>query len=312
MGKMGRPFGSRSRGCLKREKKIIKLRRRGLSNTKIADLLKVPFSAVTYSIRVLTRGEKIEPRPSGGFQKNRQEREELIARMLRERATQQEMGKAMGDLTRQRVNQLVRGYNLSPPLPNSPYCTTPEAAKILHVGRHDIAKFCREGKLPFRRRGESSSYLIPRKDIEDVKNKIAAIRGFEKICSICGKTFIIQFPCSAKRKICSKQCFKERNRRQRAACFRSAPTVESLRGKPRILFEKLGSISCRTLPDNERWLTQAEASRETGITAAQLNWLRRRQILTTRPHPTKRWRNQPVALYAASELKIVRKVYGAV
>lgn len=311
---MGRPIGSRSQICLEREKQVIVFRGDGYSNRETAEGFNVSLAAVEYAVRILIKEGKIERRKPGMPQRNRPEREQLITDMTRERATLQEIGEAMGGLTKQRVSQLVSSYNLSIPLSDSRYCTTPEAAKILHVGQHDIAKFCQEGKLPFRRRGESSSYLIPRKDIEGAKGKIAMMRGREKTCVVCGRMFVIQTPTGAKRKKCySKQCLEKYEKKRREACFRSAPTVESLRGKPRMLFEKLGSISCRTLPDNERWLAQAEASRETGITASQLNWLRRRQILTARPHPTKRWRNQqPAALYAASELEIARKVYGAV
>ena len=68
-------------------------------------------------------------------------------------------------------------------------------------------------------------------------------------------------------------------------------------------------LQSHQIPENERRITITEASNLTGLSKMQLSWLRLRRVVSICSHPTLKWRGQPVATYAVSEMEITRQVY---
>lgn len=183
--------------------------------------------------------------------------------------------------------------------------TVQEAARESGLNASVVGSLCCSGEVPAKRRGDkaTSAYVI-----EEAGMKILRSYPQGKKCVVCGNMFTCGQRGQA-RLTCSESCRIEQNDERRKACRASDPTLDSLReGWHRNLWQEL---QVHLIPMNEEWLTCGEAAKRANLTRTQIIWVGLRRVITTRPHPSKRWRRKPVMTYAASEMDIVRRVYRA-
>lgn len=227
--------------------------------------------------------------------------------MVKRRASLTEIGDALG-VTRERARQLIvriteeHGDVIF--ASDETIWTPQEAADELGLNAQTVCRLCQSGEVPTKRRGvnDDGGYLIYEQGMRILRAHPLVTR--ERKCVICKQTFTYGNH-QGRQRICSDECKAQYYRQRRKAYGEQESTLKSLRGWRRDLWQKLQS---HHIPKNEEWLTISEAIRRTGLSKMQLVWLRLRKIVTIRPHPANKCRGQPVAAYAASEMKIARQV----
>ncbi|MDP2587813.1 MAG: helix-turn-helix domain-containing protein [bacterium] len=291
----------------KRAEQIVKLRQVGYSNEDIAEVLGLSVSYTYSVIRKLVSEGKLAP-PLGKEVKWRDlenESTQTIIKMVKHRSTLAEIGNRLG-LTKERVRQLIllirQAHGEEVFATDNPLWTSKEVADKLGVTAVRINQICDSGEVTCRRRGSDSGvWLIQESEIDKLEEH-HLITG-TRTCTICDKTFVYKAGLGS-RQVCSDKCLEEYHRQRRAAYADQQPSLDSLVGWRKDLWQRLQS---HRIPKNEEWLTITSAARRSGLSKMQLRWMRLRNIVTIRPHPVKTWRGQPVATYAASEMAIARQ-----
>lgn len=296
-----------------RKDHVAVLRQRGYTNRQIAAKLKLCESSVQSIACALFREQRIARRhdPFSTVKDLTRPRAQTILKMIKERATLKEIGHELGGLTRQRVYQLVskivhlHGREILKP--SEHLWTARDIAENLNLPYDKVTKLCRKGVIPYQQRGKGIYLIDSTKHLKALKQH-PLITG-KRTCKSCGKTYFYEHGSGeGSRSVCpSKKCLKEWRRYRRAAYAQQQPTLDSLRSWHRELWQKL---QCHRVPTNEEWMTITAAQKRTKLSSTQIDWLRHRNMVRTQPHPTKPWHdNQPVQLFAASEMEIVREVY---
>lgn len=295
-----------------REEQIIRLREEGHSNEAIAEALGLSISATMSWVCVLLAEGLIARRQGSGFQRDdatwrdvSSERVQIIIRLKKQRATLEEIGTVLG-VTRERARQLIKKiaaehgedvFNLDEPL-----WTIQEAAEELGVNAGVIISLCQQEEISYRRRSLSQ-------DSMEALKRHPRITG-ERICATCKKTFIHTPGQYGGHIVCSDKCLEELDRVRREECLAKEPTLDSLAGWRRELWQRL---QLHKPPKKEKWLTLSEACTATGLSKMQVGWIGLRRIVTIHRDPSRiaRKTGEPMALYAASEMEIARQVYAA-
>ncbi len=229
-----------------------------------------------------------------------------IIALKKKRATLQEIGDQLG-VTRQRAQQLVNEIidEQGEDVFNGrvKWWTVSEAATKLNAPPSVITELCVASKIECRRRSEKGTYLIGNPGMKQLRAHPRISK--RATCVVCHKSF--KRSTRGARTVCSKKCEQVRWEQHRQNYRSKPPTHDSLQGWHKILWEKLQSQVLSS--KKEKWLTLAEAKNKTGFTKEQLYWLRFRKIVTVHPDPVKKWRGQPVLLFAASQMEIAGEVF---
>ncbi len=112
------------------------------------------------------------------------------------------------------------------------------------------------------------------------------------------------------RRFCSRVCYRRGHylKRQSSGKFLNPGETNHRPGTFQELLVE--SLLEHQLPSDEEWISLSRAAKLTGLTPTKLIWLVRTKVLSSKKDPRKLWQNKrPVALYATSELRIVRSVY---
>jgi len=230
--------------------------------------------------------------------------------MVKTRATLQEMGDELG-CTREWVRQVIgwmrQGHGDQIFASEEAIWTPQEAASELEVSPNIVSVLCRSGEIPTRRRGvnEDGAYLIYEEGMRLLRVHLMVKK--KRVCVVCGHTFDAG---NIRMITCSEKCSKKRHYQQREKYTDQDPTIDSLRGWKKELWQRLQS---HQIPKNEKWLTLSGAVQLTGLSRMQLAWLRLRNIVTIHHDPGRiaTRTGKPMALYAASEMKIARQIFKA-
>lgn len=295
------------------EQCLIKLRQDGYATEEIAKLTGYSVKSIRYLAHQLILAGRTVPlrrgtKSSSGFWHNLEdERTQTITKMVQQRATNKEIGVAFGytrEWARLVINDMREEHGETIFVSDNSTWTPGEAADELEVASHIIIDLCRSGEIPATRRGESS-YLISEESMRLLRVHPRVIR--KEHCLICERMFTLDER-KHKRVVCSsKKCLAGYHRQRRAAFLARGITFASLKGWRREVWQKLQT---HHLPQKEQWLPFVAALQKSGLSQMQLSHLRECKIITTRPHPVKKARTgRPAALYAASEMKIIRKVF---
>lgn len=234
----------------------------------------------------------------------------IIIALVKQRATLEKIGKKIGRTTeraRQLIKQIVQQKGRKVFKTKNPLRTAREMAKKIGTTAKIINQICANGEVACKRRGDSikSIWLIRASEIKNLKAHPLIKR--QRICVICKKTFVYKYV-QENKQTCSQECSKEFSRQRRAAYADQEPTLESIEGWRKDLWQRLQS---HCIPKDEKWLKISEASKYTGLSEMQLKWLRHRNIVTIKYDPSRTWRGKPMTIYAASEMEIARKVFEA-
>lgn len=252
----------------------------------------------------IAEGKIKSRRPAAFWRALDDERTTTLIKMVKERATLQEMGIALG-CTRERVRQVVRlikeVYGESVFVSDERILTPQEAAGELGLEIQLVQSLCRKGDIPTRRRGVRG-YLIGEEGMCLLRVHPYVIG--KRTCVICGRQYVYEVGTGYT--VCSDECRAKGRGQRREAYAEQEPSSDSLGEWQRELWQRR---KCHRLPQDERWLPISEAAKRAGLTHTQLRWLQHRRLVTLRPDPLKKWRGQPVATYAASEMDIARQVY---
>ena len=249
-----------------------------------------------------------------------QERIKIILEMVKQRAPLQAIANAIGLTTREgakkaitRITKDHEGEVLEP----EQLWTIAEAAQELELRAEvtqelravhpvTIRRVCNHGEIPHHRFGTRGRYIIDRVGMEALRRRFLVRECVT--CVICSTEFLHEWD-EGSRQVCSANaCIKEHYRRSRANLKEKEPSLDSLRGWQKDLWERLQE---HTVPEDEEWVSVGEAAACSGLSKMQVYWLQVRRIVTSRRHPEKRWRGQPVTLYASSEIEIARQVFEA-
>lgn len=287
----------------KLDARIIELRNAGKTNAAIAAALGLAPTTVTAHVyRLITEGKLQRTKRAS----RNAARDAQIMDMVRNRATLQEIADALG-CTRENARQLIkrirRTYGSAALDPTDSRMTINEVAHMLNAPYATIYALCKSGAVQCKPTGRRR-YLISAEGM-------AALRQHPSIthvhtCPFCGREYT--FKSKKARRCKDPACRKAYHalRHKRYATQRAS--LETLRGWVRTFAERRAQ---HRNPDDERWVAWAAAKRHAGVTHIQLRWITLRKLITTRPHPTKRWKEKPVTLYAVSELELLREVCAA-
>lgn len=306
----GRPYLSNEEYA-RREEPIIKLREKKYSNQKIAERLGISYHKVTdRAHKLISRGlvKKRDPGSKATWKTLRSSRTRIIISMVKKRATLGEIAKKLGLTSRERARQLINKIKTKhgPDVfkSNRRLWTVTEAAEELKTKREVINKICDAGEVSCRRRNadDASVWLIDNAGMKALKKHPLITK--QEFCSVCGKSFK-KGEGEGGLLICSEKCRKYLNAERHQKYSTQEPTTDSLGGWVKELWQRLQFY---VIPDDEEWLTLTEVEQRSQLSVMQISWLRRRKIVTIRPHPTKMWRGQPVATYSASEMKIASEI----
>ncbi len=305
-----KPFSYEKRE--KCEEQIIKLRGEGFSNEDIAELLEMSKSTVSMWTHQLIEDGRTEHRwgKKGTCWDIKNWRVETIISMTKEKNTLQEIGNVL-KVTRERARQLIKiiitKHGKEVFGIDNPLLTTRKVADILGVLPEVIKRLCNSGEVVCRHRGVNNkgAYLINKAELE--KLKIHPAITHERLCEVCGEMFVYKYN-QGSRKACSDKCIKELGCRKLAAYADQEPTLDSLNGWHKDLWQKLQDY---LPPESEEYIGLKEAYRRTGLSIMQLVWLRHRNIVTSHPHPSKKWGGRPTMMYVVGEMEIARQVFEA-
>lgn len=241
------------------------------------------------------------------------ERTQRIIAMVKEGATLEEIGQALGSVTKQYIHELLaniqRAHGSEVFGIEAPLFNTSEVAQLLKAPQYLIIKLCKEKIIPsVHRATKRGKYLLNAQSIEVLR--VHPLVTGKKICRICGKLFVL--PKSQRhRTLCFRpKCKSVYYRQRRAILCKQVPTADSLFGWHSDLWQQLRH---RRFPQSEKWIGFHNACCQTGLSKMQLRWLRSRMgdIIATQPDPKRTRNGKPYLLYAASQMEIVRKVYAA-
>lgn len=299
-----------------REESIIRLRGEGLANKAIAEALELSLGVVTVTASKLIKAGRLDAKkrgPQPHSDEVNQKREEDIIRLKKQRATLEKIGNTLG-VTKQRAEQLIKKvvakYGEDVFSPDESLWTVSEAAKELSVERVVVFSLCQQEEIPCQRRGLSDrcGYMLSQEGMDALKRHLR-VTG-KRVCVACKKIFIRVPGKFGGRVVCSDKCLPERYRVRRKEYLAREPTLDSLNGWHRELWQLLQS---RQPQEEEQWLTLSEAKELTGLTKMQVIWLGLRRIVTIHRDPsriaTRTGKSQ--ALYATSEMEIARQAYVA-
>ncbi len=287
-----------------RDEQLIALRQQGFRNSEIIAKLGSPRKAITKRISRLIGQGRLERR-SGGQPAIPLDREsgrfKAIVALTREGAILDEIGEALGGLSRERARQLrnkiIKIHGPEVLRPPEKRWTTAEAAGDLNVLSKTFWGIASELKLG-RRQGRVR--IFTRQDLDQIRAHLESRR--RSICQVCGKEFFHDG--SHPRIVCNeKTCQKKR----RWLLSNTPVKPEELKGWRKELWDALREHVIRA---NERWLVRSEAARRAELSEMQFEYLRTKGFLTVRNHPTlvASRSGKPVRLYASSEIAIVRRL----
>lgn len=185
-----------------------------------------------------------------------------------------------------------------------------EAAEAVGIAVKIVRDICARGEITCARSNESrqlSSYRIDARGLRELRNHPRIKR--ERLCTICAKPFVFK-PSQHGMKVClNPECQKERtrrlNRRHYANDSQREPTLESLRGWRKDLWQQVRSYQ---LSFDEPWLTMIEVAKRTGLSRMQLKRLRQRKLMLTKSHPTKQGGGWPSQMMSAGQVNILEHV----
>ncbi len=296
-----------------REHLIIALQAQNYTPVEIALQMQLTVTIVYKLIRLMVKERKITRFTDQRLQKKatyddlNNDRVQTIITLKKEGASLREIGqrlKKTGERVRQLIQAIIKKHGPEVFIPEEQFWTTAQAARELGRSRVWIITQCKSGGIPHRRRnnqGRRSTLRLDKGGMEALRNRLLV----KRICPVCQKEFFVSNPNSSPTSH-SDACRAQATRQRRANLLQTTPTLTSLQNWHRPLWEKLQRHSI--LP-NEEWMNLKEASNRSGLSRIQVEWLRHRNVLTTKPHPTQTWRGQPVTTYATSELEIAKQVY---
>jgi Mn-dependent DtxR family transcriptional regulator len=283
---------------------VAKLRAQGHKNKAIAEKLGVSFSQVMETIKQLVAEGKVKSRwPKARWTEKGSDDFKRVVKLLQSGANLAEIGEVF-DVSRERARQIrekIRkryGDQIVQPR-KQPYVTLREAARELGTDPGPLQKLLQKnGMLTKNSRG---IWVVQRSDLKRKKVTQHPHITQEQVCKYCGKKFPLKHRAQ---KVCSSECSEARRKDSRLRCFKSEPAEGNLAGWHKELWLELQR---HRPPQQEEWLTLTRAAARCGLTPIQVNWLRLRKVLDCQPSETLFWRNQPVQLYRASEIEIVRQ-----
>lgn len=304
-----------------REWVITQLRQQGLSAQDIAYEMGLTESTVYNIASSLVKIGKIKklsngPKKGSGnktqFWRNLDHsKTQTIIKMVKARATQQEIAKVLGVISRERARQLigdmeaVHGFKVWES--EKELYSIPEAAKILKVSLWLIRSICRENVLPLQERGEHQ-YLLGEKAMEILRHH-PRITGKGK-CAVCKNDFTRKRRFNCRTMTCCKKCKKIRVLRLKQSLFNGNLKVDSLAGWHIALHQKLQAHKSL---EGEKWLKISEATGITTLSKMQIWYLGRRGIVATCNHSAQvsARTGKPITMYSSSQMEIARQVYRA-
>lgn len=283
---------------------VVKLRAQGLKNKAIAEKLGVSFSRVMETVKQLVAEGEVKSRwPETRWTDKGSDDFKRVVKLLQSGVNLAEIGEVFG-VSRERARQIrekIRkryGDQIVQPR-KQPYVTLREAARELNTDSGPLQKLLQEnGMLTKNSRG---IWVVQRSDL---KRKAVTQHPHvtqEQICKYCGKKFRMKHRAQ---RVCSAECSEARRKDSRLRCFEAEPSENNLAGWHKELWLQLQR---HRPPRQEEWLTLTRASARCGLTSIQVNWLRLRKVLNCVPSETQFWRNQPVQLYRASQIELVRQ-----
>lgn len=287
-------------GAATLEEKVLALRNQGCRNHEIADKLQIPYAKVSYIAHRLIASGRIQP-ITNFWRDLSNERTQLIIAMAKDKTTLEQIGETLGGFTREYarvvIKRMKRVHGEEIFKPERQTLTPTNAAHILHTTLSVFKNLCEQAGIPLIKRGRRTC-LIDLADVEKLRFLLEGQRT--RKCVVCKQAFST----FTRRTICDQnRCRRERNRLRRFV----VASIDSLTNWRRDLLLKLKG---HRIPDNEKWLTEGEACQLTGLHRQRLIYLRSRKLLQTRRHPSRRWKgNQMIALFARSELQILKRVY---
>ena len=175
--------------------------------------------------------------------------------------------------------------------------TVPQAAKCLQCTKGRLRQVLEEIKCP--KKGVMA-YLITHETLNQLRNFLTSRQ--KKVCPLCSK----EFQCRCMSETYCKECKKREN-------F-SFLRREHHNRNPRFFQEGWikavnEALQKQQIPPNEQWLRPCMAEKRAGITSMQLNFLKTRGVVVTQNHPTRKNKiGNPVSLYSASQMDIIRRV----
>jgi len=290
------------------EAQVAALREQGYKNKAIATKLKVPFHRVMEAVSELVEDGAVESRwPQAKWTDKSHEDFQRVVNMLQSGATLAAVGEVL-HVTRERVRQIrekIRkrfGDRMVTPRPQ-PYVTVREAAIQLGTDPGPLRKLLQKnGLLTKNARGV---WVVQRSHL-----RLKKVAGHphvtqQQTCKYCGKTFRLMHRAQ---RVCSARCIQAHRQQSRQRTLASEPSEQNLAGWHKELWLR---IQRHRPPQQEEWLTLTQASARCGLTSIQVNWLRLRKVLNCGLSDTLYWRDQPVHLYRASEIEIVRQCHEA-
>lgn len=230
-----------------------------------------------------------------------------IIKLKKERATLAGIAKAV-DCSPMRVLQVInaitkkRGKEVF--RPDNVLLSVREAAVQLGTSAETVLALITSDQVPAQCRCGGKGFLLASAGMEALRKHKLITRKLT--CTVCEKEFKIGTH-QGRKTTCSDQCAREHKKVRQVKTLTEIPIQSTLRGWHKKLFDRLFSHYI-SLAD-EVWLLPSEAHNLTGLSSMQLEWLRKRSVVSMYDHPTKKWRGRPVLQYARSEMVIAKEVY---
>ncbi len=163
------------------------------------------------------------------------------------------------------------------------------------------------GKVHRRGSGDNASYRLTPAQVAGLKvlrETVDHSGERTSVCVTCDTTFTYTLKQLQRhqplRNFCSEKC-RNQHHRERLG-------LTPNQRRQRWLREVNVRLETYTPPQEEQWLTLRDATQRAGRSKMQLSWMEYTGILTTKDHPSEKWRGQPAKTYAASQLDIIRAV----
>ena len=308
------PNSEKQQSIRVRKKRICELRIAGLSTIQIAAKLDVSFSTVEQVSSSLAKEGKIPHRRRGPSKSSatyglENERTQTVIRLKKNHATLAEIGVALGGVTKQYVQALIRNIALEHGwevfAADEPVWTTTEAAKKMGVSYTQVFAACKKGIIPCKKRG--TNYVLTSESMKALRCRFKKV---EVLCKNCGKPFWKLL--SVRKATCGPKCCYEywASKRKEFNKERYSKSADAylLRGW---MLELSKRLAFHALPENEGWISASQACRMAGLSKMQLYNLGKRQLVLTRSHSVKKHpvTGAPLILYAASQMAIAGQVY---
>ncbi len=286
------------------ESQVAALRKQGYRNKAIAAKLKVPFHRVMETVSGLVEDGVVESRwPRAKWTDKGSKEFQQVVELLKSGATLAAIGDVL-HVTRERVRQIrekIRkryGDRVVEPRPQ-PYVTVREAARQLGTDPGPLRKLLQQNGLLTK--NDRGTWVVLRSHLRLKKVTEHPHVTQRQKCKYCGKTFRLKHRAQ---QVCSARCIQAHRQESRQRTLASSPAEDNLAGWHKELWLR---IQRHRPPEQDQWLTLTQASARCGLTSIQVNWLRLRKVLNCGRSETLFWRDQPVHLYRASEIDIVRQ-----